>query len=268
MKTFLPFCSLLLLFFVIASSCEKKAEMPSDGLILYLSFDGKIKDQSIRNLDITDNSSDNFISGKIGKALDFNGTSDYLCYSDSLKFKNGLSFSFWIKSRGVAPGEYNGVMIGKYSMTTNARSFKIYSCGSGTASTDNRLSAAFYRYGYSSAIHDNTKSYLERSELSIYPSDPSLWSIIHPLRLSLNEWTHCVVNLTTTHLEVWVNGLLCTKKQREYSDYYDSFFEPVVIGNDLHGGDGNNNHFNGAIDELRIYNRALTVQEIRLLFYQ
>jgi hypothetical protein len=41
----------------------------------------------------------------------------------------------------------------------------------------------------------------------------------------------------------------------------------MYIGNILAGGEGSNNHFNGVIDELRIYDRELTKKEIQILFH-
>ena len=105
-----------------------------------------------------------------------------------------------------------------------------------------------------------------RPKLTIYPTDPSYWTIVNPERLEIGTWTHCIVDLTDTTLEVWLNGVLCTKKQREYTSYFDSPAEPVYIGNNLAIGDGSNNHFNGILDDLRIYSRGtLTADEIRTL---
>lgn len=151
-------------------------------------------------------------------------------------------------------------------MTTCLRSFVINSFGANETRKDNRLSAAFYKYGYSSGYHDNVKSYMETAELSAYPSDPNLWTILNPRKLEIGAWTHCVINVTATTIEAWINGDLCTKKQREYETYFDSQNEPVYIGNILALGSGDNNHFNGIIDELRIYNRGLTRNEIQILF--
>ena len=257
--------SLLITCFIV-NSCTKEDNIPTSGLILYYTFDGNINDASGNNNNGINYTSSKYVSGKRGKALDFNGTSDYIQISDTINSEKGLSFSFWIKSRGAVGTENNGVIIGKYNMTTHLRCFLIYSFGASETRTDNRLSAAFYRYGYSSNYHDNVKSYLEPGELSAFPSDPLLWTILNPVRLKLGTWTHCVINVTTNSIEAWVNGVLCTKKQREYDTYFDSPFEPVYLGNNSALGAGSNNHFNGVIDEFRIYNRGLTPGEIKNLF--
>jgi hypothetical protein len=110
-----------------------------------------------------------------------------------------------------------------------------------------------------------TKSYLEPADISMYPN-PALWTLLNPTRLVTGEWSHCVVNLTSTSIEIWINGEICTKKAREFTSYSTNAIEPVLIGNNYDIGEGVNNHFNGRLDELRVYNRGFTADEIRTLF--
>ncbi len=238
---------------------------PSTGLLLYIPFDKNVNDSGPYSNNGIDHTSDNFVTGIKSEALDFNGTTDYVALSNTLHSENGLSFSFWIKSRGAANNENNGAIVSKYSKIYNTRCFMVYSFGANDTRSDNQLSAAFYAFGYSSAYHDMTKSYLEPIDLEVFPN-PDLWTITNPKRLVINEWTHCIVNLTPSSVEIWLNGKLCTKKTREYLTYADSDNELVYIGNNNDGGDGTNNHFNGILDELRIYDRELTPEEIKILY--
>jgi Concanavalin A-like lectin/glucanases superfamily/Cadherin domain len=241
-------------------------DMPTAGLLLYMPFDGNVNDLSLYNNNGIDYTSHNYVAGKKSQALDFNGTSDFIRLTYSINSQNGLSFSFWVYTRGANGSENNGSIISKYSKINNTRCFMVYSFGSGTVRNDNRLSAAFYSDGSTSTYyHDMTKSYLEPAELLVYP-DPALWTITNPTRLVSGEWTHCVVNVTPTSIETWINGKFCTRKTREYSSYFNSNAEPVLIGNNYDCGDGTNNHFNGILDELRVYNRGLTNKEITTLY--
>jgi hypothetical protein len=268
MKSSLILKIFILITFFIQASCTKEHDPLENGLISYYPFNGNINDAGGDKNNGIDHTSGTYVSGVRGKALNFNGTSDYIELSKTINSQNGLTFSFWINSRGAAGAQNNGVIIGKYNMTTNTRCFLVYSFGSYTTRSDNRLSAAFYKEGSSSAYHDNVKSWLSAEELTVFPSDPSLWTITNPVRIVTGAWTHCVINVTETDIEAWVNGTLCTKKQREYPAYFDSDKEPVYIGNCLHLGGGTDNHFNGFIDELRIYNRGLTNEEIQRLFIE
>jgi hypothetical protein len=240
--------------------------MPTTGLVLYMPFDGNVNDLSTSNNNGIDYTSHNYVTGTKTQALDFNGTSDYIRLTNSINSQNGLSFSFWMYTRGSTGTDNNGSVISKYSKNNNARCFMVYSFGSGTYRNDNRLSAAFYSDGTTSTyFHDMTKSYLDLTELSVYPNT-SLWTLTNPTRLITGVWSHCVVNVTPTAIETWINGKFCTKKAREYSTYFNSDQEPVLIGNNYDSGDGSNNHFNGMLDELRIYNRGLTHTEVVTLF--
>jgi hypothetical protein len=251
---------------LLFSSCSKEPEPPTEGLFLHYTFDGNIDDLSGNGNEGIDFTAGNFVKGVRGQALDFDGITDYVRLSKSIYTAEGLTFSFWIKPRGSINTENNGVIISKYNMRNDSRCFLIWSFGAYETRNDNRLSAAFYKDRYTSAIHDHVKSYMTTDELPAFPSDPSLWTIANPKKLTIGAWTHCVVNVTGNSIEAWIDGVLCAKKQREYETYFDTPDEPVFIGNCFAIGEGMNNHFNGIIDELRIYNRGLTKEEIQILF--
>ena len=235
------------------------------GLIAYYPFDSTANDASGNENHGIEIGNSVYQKGMVNKAKDFDGTNDYIQLTNTLNGSKGLTFSFWLCTRGANGVENNGVIVGKYNMATDARCFLIYSFGMNATREDNRLYAAFYKYGSSANIHDHLQSYMEYGELSAYP-DTSLWTIYNPQRLVQDNWTHCVINYTDTTVETWLDGKLCTTKKREHAEYFDSEDEPVYIGNIIQGGTGDNNHFNGLLDELRIYNRGLTEREILALY--
>ncbi len=74
--------------------------------------------------------------------------------------------------------------------------------------------------------------------------------------LSTDVWTHIAGVANGTHIMIYVNGELSAMKVNAESVDYSY---PVEIGrNGVYEG----SFFNGIIDEVRIYNRALTAQEI------
>ena len=238
---------------------------PSNGLLLYYPFDGNTNDASGNINNAINYTSNNYVTGKWLQALDFNGTSDYLKLTNTINSDKGLSFSFWLNTRGVNGTENNGTIIGKYNMASNIRCFLVNSFGVNTTRADNYIGVGFFKYGNTSSFRDDVFSNMEPSDLSNY-SNPELWTLVDPKQLITNVWSHCVINVTTSDIEIWINGGLCTKKTREYNSYFINTTEPTYIGNILSGGAGNTNHFNGALDELRIYSGGLTMEEIKTLF--
>ena len=263
---------IIIFFFILSSgffiSCDKETRIVSTaGLLAYYPFNGDIKDYSKNRNHGIDFSEGVYVSGIKGLAHDFNGKTDFIELTNTIDFSNGLTFSFWIKSRGYLNGQNNGCVISKYSMA-GRRSFFLNSYGYQSQVLRNEVTATFFPVGSSTAGQEWVSSNIIKDELNRFHTDPDLWSIVKPAALILNTWTYCVVNCTDTHLEIWLNGKLTCSKQRENDIYFDSSDEPMIIGNILHGGEGNNNHLNGSLDELRIYNRSLTKEEILMLYQQ
>jgi hypothetical protein len=266
MKRLLRIITFFILSPICLLSCEKEQGVVSTvGLLAYYPFNGNIYDYSKNQNHGIDSTTGVYVTGISGKAHDFNGTTDFIKLKNTLNFSNGLTFSFWIKSRGYVNGQNNGCVISKYSMA-GRRSFFINSYGYQSQVSRNEISATFFPDGYSTSRQEWVSSNTLKSELSRFPSDPDLWSFFKPAALIINTWTFCVVNCTDTHIEIWLNGKLTCTKQRENDSYFNSSVEPIIIGNILHGGEGKNNHLNGSLDELRIYNRSLTKEEILILY--
>jgi hypothetical protein len=77
--------------------------------------------------------------------------------------------------------------------------------------------------------------------------------------LSLNKWQHVTVTLTGTTLKTYLNGALITTNNSASSG---SAGTAATIGADI----VNNRPFNGKIDDVRIYNRALSATEVYNLY--
>ncbi|RKD87694.1 LamG-like jellyroll fold domain-containing protein [Mangrovibacterium diazotrophicum] len=242
-------------------------DIPTNGMILYYPFDGDVMDYSDSQNNGIDFTDGNYVQGMRSEALNFNGSTDYIELENTLNSINGLSFSFWMYSRGSDGIENNGTIVAKYNMSNGgSRCFMLNSFGNTDETrTDNNISITFYKYGYTYAYHDKLKSYMEQADIQ-NELNPATYDLVNPLRIELQQWTHCLINVTETSIECWLDGVLCTKKQREYSNYFSDETEPVYIGNIISGGAGSNNHFNGILDELRVYNRGLTEDEIKTLY--
>ena len=74
-----------------------------------------------------------------------------------------------------------------------------------------------------------------------------------------NRWTHVAVTLDDGALSFYFDGKLNNKGSREAPISTNT--SPVRIGSDYDG-----RYFNGAVDDIRIYNRALSADEVAEIF--
>ena len=281
MKKLLLF-SFIILFFSCQSNYDGMYEEPVDedpdppeqysyfGLVAYFPFDGDVNDYCDTSNYCIDLSDSTYVNGVSGQAKDFNGSSDMLRLYRTLHSGYGLTFSFWIKSRGVLAGQQNGIVIGKYDSSVMGRCFVVLTQESDYYDNPS-LRGIFYPSGSSSRYSDGIYSNIFSAADLPIGKDSSDYTAYEPMRLPLNEWTHCVINVSDSTLEAWINGVLTVSTERFFDIYndislYNNSTTQTYIGNLPHMGQGSNNHFNGALDELRVYNRPLTPEEINSLY--
>jgi hypothetical protein len=77
-----------------------------------------------------------------------------------------------------------------------------------------------------------------------------------------NTWTHLAIVATSASTKLYVNGILTQQVFAAFSLGSGSTAN-TVIGGTGEGPGGNNDPFNGLIDEVRVYNRALSDSEIQ-----
>ncbi|NOQ50517.1 MAG: hypothetical protein GQ557_02530 [Mycoplasmataceae bacterium] len=237
------------------------------GLVAFYPFDGNANDYSDNNNHSTNYgaelTTDRF--GNENSAYEFDGLNDYMQLANTLDITEGLTFSFWINSNGIQDGENNGTVICKYNM---AYDYHCFSIGTHNNLVGHSLLGNFYASQYNTDYRDCAWSNMMTVDDIPSQWDSNKFDLINPMELPLNNWVFCTINVTDTEVQAWINGVLTVKKEREYTTYYNSENEPTYIGNNLLGGEGSNNHFYGSLDELRVYNRALTENEIQELYHE
>ena len=233
------------------------------GLVGFYPFDGNVNDKSEYANHAVDYTEGAYVRGVKGKALNFDGIDDYLTLENTLDPSQGFSFSFWVSSKGSNGTENNGAIISKYHF--HRRSFYINTWGYLDRRNINKIHASFFQADGANTERDWVESNLSKDYLRESGKDVTLWDIVSPDTITLNEWMHVVVNVDDRELSLYLDGELKVKKRREHAAYFNSS-EKTYIGNIFNGGEGNNNHFRGYLDELRIYNRKLYHQEIEALY--
>jgi len=208
---------------LIVSPCVFAAE---NGLVLYLPFNGDIKDASGNNVVGTIKGNDSWVDGKFGKAMEFDGTT-YVEIPDenkgTLDGVPGLTIGIWVKQD---TDHNNGIVVKLSTAGTN------WPCSYNLETWSDQL--AYFDVGPDAGKYATTK----------YP---------------LKEWYYLVGVFDGDKGEdrIYVNGKLGSSNPRTEKVVPDGD-PPVCIGCVSPG----NYFFKGALDELVIYNRVLTDAEI------
>jgi|GEM_PF-4400081 len=173
------------------------------------------------------NGSVTWTPGKFGNALNFDGVSNYVdCgNASSLNLNPPLTYEAWIYPKSF---DSAGVL---YFMTKGV--------------ADNNCGIGFGIMGTSDASNKG-KLFLYNGSAVVYSTTP----------LSINNWYHVVTTNDGTTTRLYINGVLNNSS-------------PQIIKNcvsyNFWIGDRSTYpafHFNGTIDEARVYSRALSADEI------
>lgn len=220
----------LLTIIMIAAPFAHAADPADDSLILYFSFDeldgDTVTDHSQYGNDGTIAGSPELVAGKFGNALKLNGQTDWVevPHADILTVDANVTVMAWINAeRHMGPNSQRWQ--GILSKGNSPRSYSFY-----------------------------TESPSECLHLSAGGSG----SVCEP-KIPLNEWQHVVAQVEDGVHRYWLNG--------EHAGEFDgknalpgaADTASVLVGKTHEG----NREFLGLIDEVRIWNRALSMEEVR-----
>ncbi len=168
-----------------------------------------------------------YTTGKYGKALAFDGSNDYVSVPDSnsLDLSTALTLEAWV--RPTASSGWRTVML-----------------------KENNSELAYAMYAREST---NRPSGWIRTN----PTSGSSKSVAGTSGLALNTWTHLTTTYDGSNMRLYVNGSL-VRTQATTGTLYNSG-NPLKFGGNAVWGE----YFAGQLDEIRIYNRALTQTEIQ-----
>jgi hypothetical protein len=227
--------------------------LSKEGLTAYYTFDGNADDKSGNGYDGTVHGAamtqDRF--GKINAAYSFNGTSDYIdCGAVNPVTGNHFTLSVWIYftdivSSFVIDGWYGSTVImkGNQSGTSGSYGINIANYVQGEAITFENTAAWFH-------VNPNkeTVSYKVGSSKGVF---------------SPHRWYNLSGTLNNNTLKLFINGkfVATAAMTGELTASTLSF----AIGRK---GTLPHHFFKGSIDDIRIYNRALSDQEIQALYHE
>ena len=164
-------------------------------------------------------------AGKNGRALSFDGINDWVTIADAndLDLTNGMTLEAWVKPNGLAG--WNTILLKEANSTL---AYALY------ANDGNPWPAVTIRIGNGD------------------------YSAVGTSRLPLGIWTHLAATYDGTTLRLYVNGTQVGS--RPQTGNMNATNRALRIGGNAVWTD---EFFNGLIDDVRVYNRALTAGEIQ-----
>ena len=107
-------------------------------------------------------------------------------------------------------------------------------------------------------------------DLRLTNNIPQFWShgaqgLEGPSAIPLNEWTHLAISFDGVAKRIYVNGIEVALQGELRALVYSPSPVPVTIGSDWSQNEGSA-RFNGRIDEVSLYNRALTADEVLSIY--
>jgi len=226
----------------VLSICAHGQDL-ANGLLGHWPLDGNFSDISGNarhaNLSNVNGSTPGFTTGKIFKAVDFDGTDDYLSvpHDSGIDLRRTISFSSWLKLD---------------SIPTNTWSPFLYKGGSSSSLRTYTLwlnNTSRYFHGTS------TDSQGQQNADSVNNS------------FAVNEWMNLVLLVDRNHgfIRVYKNNSEVAVVTDVRTTDTVSNSNPLLFGSSQETNSGYV-HIDGQFDDLRLYNRILSTTEIAFLF--
>jgi len=211
---------------------------------------GEVKDETGVNHGTAYGGATTTSDAKYGRAGYFDGSNDYVEVpsSESLNITDAITIELWTKiddaGSDVATNQYwisRGT--GAYNdAENNTYLFYIVNAGSDPTGYND-----FIRF----TLSDGSSFYNTyiSSELRMNAFDP-------------NKWYHLVATWDGAKMKIYKNGVHISSADKNFSGSINSLSANLNIGRHTDG----TRYFDGKIDELRIYKRALSPTEVQILY--
>ena len=209
---------------VLGLGLTSPADAQEPGLVGWWRLDGNTNDSSGNNNRGTLAGNPQWVAGQIGDALNFDGASDHVdCGSGpSLDITGEITIAAWFYPTGSGSSTYP----------------RIVDKSNGTGGADP---------GY--------KLYLRSAENYVFTLSAGGAYPISTLTAELNAWNYVAFITDGTQRKLFLNGAW---QEWNETALPTSSSNPLFIGNSPAGA----RHFQGMIDDVRVYSRALTAEEV------
>jgi len=170
-----------------------------------------------------------YVEGKYGKALKFDGVNDYVTFGNKPEFQitKNITIAAWVKHNTGSPRSWEDIVM----KGNTAYGFQFYS----------------------------TQGYFTFHLTAAGGGWKNLPSNVKPLP---SVWYHVVGTYDGKTQRIYINGVLNNEIKDTFTISTNS--EPLTIGYKVAG---DNSYLNGIVDDIQIYNRVLTPEEIKMLYH-
>jgi hypothetical protein len=214
------------------------ANMNENVMLLHLNNDSSFGENDTHVYDFSDGVNNGSVvdavwvsNGKLGGAFDFNGTDGYIDVGNdsSLNFSDNFSVGVWFNNTGWG-SKYDPVIM--------------------------RNDADFNKYWYLSVGTSGTVSF-------VVGNATVECSINSPTAISLDTWHHAVGTFNGTGCSLYLNGTLIANEINPVTNF-SATDKNVYVGADMETNWESSNvyYFNGTIDEVSVWNRTLSAEEV------
>ena len=200
----------------------------TDGLVAYFPFDGSVDDKALSS-NVTDNTSADFVNGKVGtEAKDFDGSDDFIEISKSPKITGDITLSCWIRPD---------------SLQSYSASFRTLIAKGGYSSAD-----------YALYIDSTDSNLIFTADGNYFRHESFTWQT--------SDWQHVVAVVNDNGGKLYLNGSPLSIDTSSGTARATDNGGTFRLGYDK----DKDRYFPGAIDDVRIYDRALSQPEIEALY--
>ncbi len=215
----------------------------NDGLVAFYPLDGNSQDASGNGNNGVRSGGTVYVADRFGvpsRALSFGGVSNggkmTVAHSPSLAFTTGATFSFWVRVASAVGTFGNG--------TTGSGGSQCFFAKEGDAG---------------GGLWNNV--FLSNSNMALRLGNNSMATLLGEYAsYTTNQWIHYTVVMSASGHQIYVNGVL-NAENTVPANFAAMANRPLVLGR----FSTNWYPLNGALDDFRVYNRVLTLDEITAL---
>ncbi len=243
----------------------KVAPAPTNGLVAHLSFDSDFADASGRNRPAIPYGALKMEPGVFGKALRLQRTayqSAHIAPTPDLDLRGTLTMAAWVNYSSIAPRWGSQIVWhGDSQLGRDPWLLHIYPSGTVDIRSDRSITGKPIFQVFGDEIQLSAKGVPEQSQHVAVNS---------PKVLAPNTWYFVAGSIEQTTdktqtFRLYVNGEEVGNLKTDEVVNYDLSGMWTTIGAVDKGGW---QHFDGLIDDVRVYNRALTPAEVKTLYHQ